>query len=209
MMTDLENHQWDEIYKRDGRVFTDLLPAFHHAVEMFSDHQCRNILDLGCGNGGHVVGFGGASFDIVGFDISSTGLGLTRAWLIEAGLEAALVCGDARHNLPFADNSIEGLFSTQVIHHALLVEIRHTIKEIWRVLNQDGLAFISVAGRTHHDTAYEEIEPGTFVPLEGDEMGLPHHIFSEDEIRVEFDKFQILEISPRYEGGVTAIWIKK
>jgi hypothetical protein len=36
-----------------------------------------------------------------------------------------------------------------------------------------------------------------------------HHIFSEDELRVEFDKFQSLEISPRDEGRVTALWIKK
>lgn len=209
MMTDHKNHQWEEIYRRDGRVFTDLLPAFHEAVETFSDHHCESILDLGCGTGRHVVGFCGAGFEVSGFDISLTGLGLTQAWLDEAALEATLVCGDTRHNLPFADNSFQGLFSTQVIHHALLEEVRHTIKEIWRILKPAGLAFISVAARTHKDKSYKEIEPGTFIPQEGDEKGLPHHIFSPEELREEFSRFEILDLEHRADGRVMIIWVKK
>ncbi len=208
-MTYSRQHPWEKIYAQDGRVFTDLLPAFHAAVDTFSKSGCQKILDLGCGNGRHTVGFARAGFQTTGLDISDTGLSITRDWLLEAGVSANLLRGDTRHILPLSGNSFEGLFSTQVIHHALLEEIQLTIREIWRVISPGGLAFISVAGRTHSDTAYEEIEPGTFLPLDGSEKGLPHHIFSEKELRQEFNYFEILEIDSRDHGRVLIIWVRK
>jgi len=77
------------------------------------------------------------------------------------------------------------------------------------VINDGGIAFVTVAGKKHQDLAYEEIEPGTYVPLAGTEKGLPHHIFTEDELWREFEHFQIQEICPRDEGRVLAIWLKK
>ena len=209
MTSNSEQHPWEKIYQRDGRVFNEMLPAYHQAVDRFTKHQCNKILDLGCGNGRFVVGFIQEEFDVVGFDISPTGLSLTRDWLQEKNLQADLVCGDTRHHLPFQDNSFQGLFSTQVIHHALLIEIRLTIQEIWRVIKPGGLAFISVAGKLHQDTDYKEIEPGTYLPLEGDEEGLPHHIFTEVELRAEFSDFEIMDLDPRDQGRVLIIWVRK
>ena len=208
-MANFKQHPWELIYARDGRVFTDLLPAFHAAVDTFSKSGCQKILDLGCGNGRHTVGFARVGFHTTGLDISETGLSITRDWLLEAGVYADLLRGDARHFLPFRENSFEGLFSTQVIHHALLEEIRQTIREIWRVISPGGLAFVTVAGRKHPDTTYKEIEPGTFMPLEGDEKGLPHHIFSLEELRQEFENFEIMEINPRDDGKVLIILVRK
>jgi SAM-dependent methyltransferase len=204
-----KKYPWDVIFAKDGRVFTELLPIFHEAALKFSENQTRNILDLGCGNGRHVIAFQQLGYDVVGFDRSPIGLRITQEWLDEEGQTASLVEGDGRYALPFQTAVFDGLISTQVIHHALLSEIRQTISEIWRVMATGGLAVISVAGRTHQDTAYEEIEPGTFVPLDGSEAGLPHHIFTEDELRQEFSTFKIQEISYRDNGRVLVIWINK
>ncbi len=41
----------------------------------------------------------------------------------------------------------------------------------------------------------KEIEPGTIIPLEGPEKGVPHHIFvNKKELRALFPNFQILDI---------------
>ncbi len=120
-----KNHPWEDIYARDGRVFTEPFPAFSSVSQKFTQNQCRRILDLGCGNGRHVI------------------------------------------------------------------------------------AFVTVAGQKHQDLPYEEIESGTYVPLEGTEKGLPHHIFTEEELCREFKHFQIQDISSRDKGRVLAIWIKK
>ncbi len=204
-----KNHPWENIYARDGRIFTEPFSAFSSVAQIFNQNQCRNILDLGCGNGRHVVALMNLNFSTVGLDISPTGLSLTREWLEDEELPANLVCGDIRHSLPFRENCFDGLISTQVIHHSLLAEIRLTISEIWRVMTDGGIAFVTVAGKKHDDTPYDEIEPGTFVPLEGSEKGLPHHIFTEEEIYREFELFQIQEISLRDKERVRAIWLKK
>ena len=209
MILNSKNHPWEEIYSREGRVFSEPFPAFSSVAQKFTQNQSSRILDLGCGNGRHVVALLNLNIDTIGLDISPTGLYLTREWLDEEALSANLVCGDIRHNLPFKAGIFDGLISTQVIHHALLAEIRHTISEIWRVMINGGIAFITVAGKKHEDLSYKEIEPGTYLPLEGTEKGLPHHIFTEKELCQEFNNFYIQDVGPRDEGRVLSIWLKK
>ena len=91
----------------------------------------------------------------------------------------------------------------------MIAEVRIAIAEIYRILAKGGIAFVTVAGRKDQEMAYEEIEPGTYVPLVGSEKGLPHHIFTEEEVQREFRAFQIQEISHRAEGNVLALWVVK
>jgi len=156
-----------------------------------------------------VVHLAREGFRVHGTDVSPTGLHMTRAWLAEKGLAAGVVLADMREPLPFCDGAFEGLLSTQVIHHALIAAIRGTIREIWRVLVSGGLAFVTVSADEAHKEGSREIEPGTFVPLSGPEAGLPHHMFSEEELRTEFQDFYPLETSLRAEGKVLAILAQK
>jgi SAM-dependent methyltransferase len=202
-------HPWEKIYRRDGRVFEELLPFFAPLVVEFHRRGVRRVLDLGCGNGRHVVHLAKAGFEMTGLDISISGLRLTRQWLSEEGLDAHTILADFRSPLPLRSASFDALLSTQVIHHALLAEVRHALAEIHRVLVPGGLALISVAARKDNGVAFDEIEPGTFVPLHGEEGGLPHHLFSPDELRAELCAFHVLEIDLRAEGRVTAALVEK
>jgi SAM-dependent methyltransferase len=166
-------------------------------VKEFRQHRCEQILDLGCGSGRHVVHLAKAGFRVCGLDNSPTGLSLARQWLQEEGLSASLVLADMRLALPIRDESFEGLLSTQVIHHALHATVLQTIAEIWRVLNWGGIAFVTVPAHHNPEGKFEEIEPNTFVPLQGGEAGLPHHIFSAEELEAAFDRFRILDLSLR------------
>jgi hypothetical protein len=134
---------------------------------------------------------------------------MTQAWLAEEGLAAGIVLADMREPLPFRDGAFEGLLSTQVIHHAPIAAVRGTIREIWRVLASGGMAFVTVSADQDHKEEAREIEPGTFVPLSGPEAGLPHHIFSEEELRSEFQDFYPLETSLRAGGKVLAVMAQK
>jgi hypothetical protein len=100
------------------------------------------------------------------------------------------------------------VFSIQVIDHARIAAVRLAIREIWRVLSSGGVAFISVAA-SKDDEEFVEIEPGTIVPLTGSEAGLPHHIFSEEELRMEFRDFQVWYVSLRAAGKVWVITARK
>lgn len=202
-------HPWEEIYRRKGRVFPEPYPRFGEIVETFRTHDCRAILDLGCGSGRHVVHLARQGFRPLGVDLSPTALSLTQAWLCEEGHEADLTLADTRQPLPFRESSFDAVLSTQVIHHARLAAVRLAIGEILRVLVPGGLAFVTVSGRKDPGVEFELIEPGTWVPLSGPEAGLPHHIFSVSELRSEFRAYEILDVSVRAEGAVLAVLGRK
>jgi len=202
-------HPWEEIYKREGRVFPEPFPRFGEVVETFREYGCSVILDLGCGSGRHVVHLARQGFQSLGLDISPTALCLAQAWMREEGHRAVFTLADTRQPLPFRDGSIEGVLSTQVIHHARITAVRLAIREIRRVLVPGGLAFVTVSGRKDAGLSFEEIEPGTFVPMAGPEAGLAHHIFTVEELRLEFEDYQVLDISVRAEGAVLAVLARK
>jgi SAM-dependent methyltransferase len=156
-----------------------------------------------------VVHLAREGFKVHGTDISPTALRMSQEWLAKEGLATGVVLADMRQPLPFCDGAFEGLLSTQVIHHAPIAAVRWTIREIRRVLASGGLAFVTVSADAAHKEGAREIEPGTFVPLSGPEAGLPHHIFSEEELRAEFQGFHPLETSLRAGGKVLAILAHK
>ena len=200
---------WDRIFDKEGRVFDEPFQRFPEVLRTFQQRGFSQVLDLGCGSGRHVVQFARAGFRIHGADIAPPGLRMTQAWLAEQGLAAGIVLADMREPLPFRDGAFEGLLSTQVIHHAPISIVRRTIREIWRVLASEGLAFVTVSADQDHKIGSREVEPGTFVPLSGPEAGLPHHIFTEEELRKEFQDFDLLEISLRASGKVLAVMARK
>jgi SAM-dependent methyltransferase len=207
---ELNKNAWNEVYGREGRVFTELMPAFAEVTAGFEKNGCKHILDVGCGSGRHVVALRKQGFDVVGMDLAMNGLTQSRTWLLEESLPSDLLCADTRRFFPFTSGSFDGLLSTQVIHHAFLEQVRLTISEIYRVMASGGLAFISVAGRKPDEVLTEyEVEPGTIIPHDGREKGLPHHLFTEEEGREEFALFHIIEIGYRDEGKVLAMWLKK
>lgn len=207
--TNAKLHPWEEIYRQQGHVFPEPFPRFGEVVNTFRRHGCSAILDVGCGSGRHIVHLAKHGFRSLGIDISLTALGLAQAWMLEEGHEPVLTLGDIRQPLPFRDDSIDGVLSTQVIHHARIVAVRLAIGEIWRVLAPGGFAFVTVSGRKDDGLDFEEIEPGTFVPLDGPEAGLPHHIFGVEELRSEFRDYLVLEVSVRAEGAVLAVLAQK
>lgn len=202
-----DSDPWESIFRRDGRVFPEPFPRFEDLIAAFQQHRCRRILDLGSGTGRHVVHLVKNGFQVVGLDQAPTGLQLTRQWLAEERVTASLVRGDMRHPFPFGDGGFDGLLSTQVIHHARLATVRSTIAEMRRVLRVGGVLFVTVPVR--RDGRCEEIEPNTFVPLTGDEKGLPHHIFSPEELRAEFSFLRLQDLSVRGSAVLALLGVKE
>jgi tellurite methyltransferase len=188
---------WEAVYRRDGNVFPEVFPRFPELAEDFAARGCRTILDLGCGGGRHVVALAKMGFQLWGLDLAPTGLRLAARWLEEESVRARLVLADARLPLPFRDSAFDGLLSTQVIHHGRLATVRATIREVHRVLRPDGLVFITVPHHLGEDVPYEEVEPGTFVPVGGVEEGVPHHVFSPDELAAEMSGFRAVSLERR------------
>ena len=192
MMGDVQ--PWDEIFRRQGRVYEAPALIMPEVAGRLRQEGCRRVLDLGCGSGRHVVYLAQQGFRMTGLDNSPTALSMTREWATAEGLAAGLVRADMRVPLPVASAAFDALVSTQVIHHAFLATVRHTAAEIGRVVRPGGMLFLTVPLTPDPDDVFEEIEAGTLVPVTGSEKGLPHHYFTPDELRSILPAFRFLEV---------------
>lgn len=185
---------WDKVFKEHGAFFEEPHEDMAHIVKLLAGKRARRVLDLGCGSGRHVVYLARNRFSVSGLDSSAEGIKMTRAWLRNEGLKADLRFHSMTKPLPFKDSFFHAVISVQVIHHATLAEILKVVKEIARVLKKDGVVYVTVPKLRNQAEAFQEIEPGTFIPLDGLEKGLPHHYFTPEELGELFKDFEITDI---------------
>lgn len=194
---DSEPTQWEKIYRREGYVFPEPRPRVMRFTQLLLERDMHTVLDLGCGSGRHVIHMAHKGLRVSGSDNAPSALKLTRHWLQQKHLIADLILSDMRQPLPFKDNAFDAVLSTQVIHHALLATVLGTAREIERIVHKGGLILISVpTRRSISEDAPEdnEIEPGTFIPTSGTEMGLPHHHFTRAEFPAIFPHFSVMDL---------------
>jgi SAM-dependent methyltransferase len=196
----MSDNPWEAIYRRDGHIFTEVPPVAAPFAELLDEHDCQEILDLGCGNGRFLVHFARRGLHVTGLDSAPTALKLAGEWLARESLGGNLIRADMRVRLPFEDQTFDALLSTQVIHHARLEFVLGTIREISRVVKPGGLVLVSVPVYRPREQADEEftesdeIEYHTFIPRSGSEAGLPHHLFTPEEFGAAFSGFDILSL---------------
>ena len=188
--------QWDEIFKTSGKFFTNPQKDIPAVVKLFRKRDVKNILDLGCGSGRHLVYLAKHGFNVYGFDISEHGIRIAKDWLKEEKLNANLKIGSIYKKFPYRDNSFDAVICIQTIHHSRLKNIQKAIKEIERVLKPNGLLFVTVPkskGKTY-SKKNKLIEPRTYLPLEGREAGILHYIYTKDLLKKDFKNFKISKI---------------
>lgn len=160
-----------------------------------SEGKC-DVLDLGCGDGRHVVHLAREEFAAAGADFSLWGMQRTRQWLVKEGLRAELACADVR-NLPWQAERFDAVFSIQVIHHQGIEAIRQTLREVKRMLRPGGYFYATLPSYPPGNWKggqYKEIESHTFAPLDGFEKGVPHYFFTQQTLAEAMSEFEILEI---------------
>ncbi len=129
-------------------------------------------------------------------------------------LEADVRVWDMLKPLPFDNGFFDGVVATRVIHHTLLENIRKMVGEIDRVLKHGGYQVLQVAEYRWHVKMMREapdkhwlVEPGTHVPLEGVERGVPHHHFTAEELRELFRGYEVIDshVESDHYGGLCMI----
>ena len=185
---------WNAIFAREGIVFSHPHDDVPHLADLFTQRGTQTILDLGCGTGRHVLYFGQRGFTVYGIDSAPAGLVATQQRLQHAGLTARLLQHDVFDGLPFGEAFFDAIVSVQVIHHARLARIGALVDEITRVLKPNGLLFVTVPQLQNQGTQFQQIEPGTSIPLDGREAGLPHHYFTQEELRNLFNQYLVMDL---------------
>ncbi|MBN2458346.1 class I SAM-dependent methyltransferase [Candidatus Woesearchaeota archaeon] len=187
---------WESIFKKNGRVFLEDQEDMRGVVQLLKKDKAKKVLDLGCGTGRHTVLLAKQGFDVYATDVSDTGLEMTRRWLKHENLSARLKKSSCYERFPFMDNSFDAVISTQVIHHNYYEKVKFCISEIKRVLRPNRLIFITVSANKYKRRAsrFEMPEQRTYVPLDGEEKGVPHFIYTKTLMKKDFKNFKILSL---------------
>lgn len=125
---------WQENYQREALA----------EIARFKPQSNLRVLDLGAGMGGFAVALQRAGAQIVAFDYNFAYCEITRtrARRYDLDLPASVGAGEA---LPFASRSFEIVTCRDVLEH--VQQPAQILGEISRVLDDDGVAFVTVINR--------------------------------------------------------------
>lgn len=181
--------RWEQFYAEDERVLSAPVSyCAKNAVEVFSKHSKRVILDLGCGVGRDTFYLMENGLFVVGVDAAESAL--TIANRLRKGKRKGImfVKADGR-NLPFPKASFEGVYCFGLLHEftgeTKEDDIHKVMGEIYRVLESTGVLILVV--------------------LSGDpDKGLPHvYLFTEQMFDATTQAFQVVNKREYYDIGCT------
>jgi len=181
---------WETIYREHGLVQKEPSAKVAEAINFFRQCEVRAVLDLGCGTGRHTNLLHSNGFITYGCDSSADALLIARVMLPEVHFQQC----DAG-SLPYRDKCIEAIICHAVIQHGTMDAIRRTVGEIQRVLKHGAWLFLTVISTEHPEyLTGQEIEPGTKINIDAIDGDMPHHYFTEPEIRDLFRDFSICRL---------------
>ncbi len=175
---------WDAAYKKNPQQFVEPDNVCALLDKLFPKYHVKRILDLGCGNGRHLVYFEKRGYQMAGSDLSGWGLQAAKEWMHAENQVARLALADMSE-LPFKDDSFDAIISFRVIQHNLYADIQQTFQEMRRILRSEGLLAIDLLKYNPGSDRFKDAvlaEPNTYIPQSGTEKGMPHHAFTTTEV---------------------------
>lgn len=137
----LVKKEWESKYKKGWGGGRDFI--FEDFLKRYKTKLGSKMLDIGSGEGRHVVLLAEAGFDVVGLELTEAG-NITANKLLESkNLQATLVLGDA-HQLPFINQYFDFVASIQVFQFNNWNGVEICFAEASRVLKKKGLFFLRV-----------------------------------------------------------------
>ena len=100
---------WEAAYRKRPTADREVPHKDAESIhKLFQKYQVQRILDLGCGDGRHLVFFSKLGYDMYGLDYAPMGIQLAEEWLSKEGLSAKLVCTDMT-KIPWSDEFFDAV----------------------------------------------------------------------------------------------------
>jgi len=202
----MRKNAWETWYPKKEDVPDEDMPVLE---KIFRENNITKILDVGCGTGRHTIYFAERGFTVFGFDFAPDAIKRAKEKIKERNLRAHLRIWDARKRFPYRDESFDAVLSIRVFHHEVVKTIKMIVDEFSRVLKKGGYIYVQVPTRQRvlryarkakqEGKPQIELEKGTCVPSDGPEKGVPHHGFTQQELRGLFGAFRIKSLALRDE----------
>ena len=151
-------------------------------------------LDLGCGNGRHIITMQEMGIDAFGVDLSEVAIASANDWLADKHYPSNATVGSLT-DLSYEDDRFDLGICHGVLDH-MLPEIRSaSLNEIKRVMKPGALLLLSLI--SENDSAYgsgQELDHMTWAVEDGFERGLPQAFFTIDMVEKHLEHFKIISI---------------
>ena len=168
------------------------------AVPDLKNEKVKKVLDLGCGAGRHSVLLAKSGFEVIGIDISKSALKIATRWTKRERLKNVAFVRATMTNIPLRDSCLDAVISISVMHHGFKKDVETTVKEIHRILGENGKLLANLA--SVRDSRYgtgNRVERNTYWILENyekDRFKELHHFFTKQEVSKllqSFDRMQL------------------
>lgn len=192
----METKGWENIYRLQGEVQTEVLQVVKEATQLFKEKGYKRIMDLGCGTGRHTIYLAQQGFDVYATDISETGLEITKKKADNLNLTNIIYKQHDMATIPFEDDSFDAVLCIWTTGHGLLNDVRRNVDEMYRVTKPGGIVFadyVSVFDETYG--LGTEIEPNTFVGSRPGEEDILHHYSTKEELQNLYAGFSTIRIN--------------
>ncbi len=187
---------WNSLYMEKRIIQKEPSKRSIESADLFKRERLKRILDLGCGTGRHLIYLLKQGFDIYGCDSSENALILLKERLEKERLKEVQLTQCDMTSLLYESAFFDGIVCTHVIQHGRLAEIKKAISEIYRVLRKSGIILLTIPSVKHWKAlSGEQIEPNTRINIEAPDGDMPHHFFSEEEIKELFKDFEIIKLN--------------
>jgi len=145
---------WERSYNESGRNLwgeapSPLLEQFLCKTNLTKDAR---LADFGCGDGRNWQELASAGFDVIGVDISRTGLNKLRAHAETSGLPRPILVHSSLETLALADELFDAAICIDCLPQ--IRQPRKALEEMHRTLRKDGCLFVNLF--TPKDCAFGE-----------------------------------------------------
>lgn len=147
-MTKDYNLFWKKCWRDEKSEELDYyLDAFRNLkckeMNVFKEHNVVKVCDAACGFGAYSLAFSTNGFQVYSFDISDTAVRMTKNALKKYGIESNNVKVASILDTEYEDAFFDGVIARTVIDHLTTEDSVKTIKELMRIVRQDGLVLIT------------------------------------------------------------------
>ena len=141
--------RWQQFYSADPNL-ANIPPSACavRAAKIFTESNCRTILDLGCGTGRDSIHLADNGIQVIGLDAARSGLLLAQKRTSDLGSRISWIESDSRL-LPFSEAIFDGVYCFGLLHEFVgessKNDVASIMNEIQRVLKTSGKAIIAVS----------------------------------------------------------------
>ncbi|MCT4595657.1 MAG: class I SAM-dependent methyltransferase [Anaeromicrobium sp.] len=178
---------WQNRYKNKEMIWgTEPSKTAIGAKEIFQHQNIKDILIPGGGYGRNTKVFSDAQFKVDTIEISKEAIYLGKQWDERTNFIHGSVL-----DMPLTGKIYEGIYCYNLLHLFLEEDRKILIQKCYKQLKRDGLIFCTVLSEKDESLGRGHmIEYNTFK----DEKGKIVHNFTQKDMRIHFEEFNILKI---------------